>query len=148
MRIINRIRSNSWIYLYCNFKCILIIIKQNAHIVWTKVNCFSLLVIADFPDDLMPPPPEMHEHEHEEYVVREEISQNNLIQDKGEETPAANSVLLSFIQQRNEVNLAGRNQVKEATQTAYSTASTGSKSRRMIWCSQPFLVWLQELYFV
>lgn len=77
----------------------------------------------------MPPPPEMHEHEHEEYVVREEISQNNLIQDKGEETPAAYSVLLSFIQQRNEVNLAGRNQIKEATHTAYSTASTGSESR-------------------
>lgn len=29
----------------------------------------------------MPPPPDMHEHE--EYVVREELSQNNLIQDKG-----------------------------------------------------------------
>lgn len=33
----------------------------------------------DFPDDMLPP--DMHEHE--EYVVREEITQNNLIQDKG-----------------------------------------------------------------
>lgn len=55
MRIINRIRNNSWIYLYCNFKCILIIILQNAHIVWifnieTKDNCFSLsLSLQTFP---------------------------------------------------------------------------------------------------
>lgn len=46
-----------------------------------KKTVFISICFLDFSDDMMPPPHDMHEHD--EYVVREEISQNNLIQDKG-----------------------------------------------------------------